>query len=74
MVSNGELLYRALFVMCLKQWFPSHSACSNWWMRRVGRRKLFTQWGPVGCAQAVSRYSYIGSNDFGPVEEEPFQM
>ena len=25
-------------------------------MRRVGRRKLYTRWGPVECAQAVSRY------------------
>ena len=37
-------------------------------MRRVGRRKLYTQWGPVGCALALSRYSSTGSNDFGPLE------
>ena len=42
-------------------------------MRRVGGRKLYTQWGPVGCAQAVSRYSFVGSNDFGPVERNLFR-
>ena len=42
-------------------------------MRRLGSWKLYTQWWPVGCAQAVSMYSSIGSYDFGPVEEILFR-
>ena len=58
-------------IMICLWWFPSPPR-SYWLMRRAGWRKLYTQWGPVGCAQAVSRYSSICLNDFGPVKRNLF--
>ena len=74
LASKEELLYHALHHDMIEV-MVSHSFSSNWWIRRVGRRKLYSQRGSVGFASAVSIYSSIGSIDLGPVEwREPFQM